>query len=55
MKKYDKWIELLGAIGLYVRDLVGLIGPRLMCLGRTVDGHPRHPLYVCADKKLEPL
>ncbi len=24
-----------------------------MCLGRTKDGHPRHPLYLRADTKLE--
>lgn len=29
-------------------------GARLMCLGRTKDGHPRHPLYVRADQPLEP-
>ena len=26
---------------------------RLMCLGRTKDGHPRHPLYVRADAPLQ--
>lgn len=29
-----------------------LDGP-LYCLGKTKDGHPRHPLYVKADKKFE--
>ena len=28
-------------------------GVDLMCLGRTKDGSPRHPLYVRADQKLE--
>ena len=26
----------------------------LKCLGQTKDGHPRHPLYIRADKTLEP-
>lgn len=28
---------------------------RLMCLGKTRDGHPRHPLYVKGDTPLIPL
>ena len=28
-------------------------GARLMCLGRTKNGHPRHPLYVRGDQPLE--
>lgn len=27
--------------------------PRLMCLGRTREGHPRHPLYLPKDTTLE--
>jgi hypothetical protein len=27
-------------------------GARLVCLGMTKDGHPRHPLYVRADQPL---
>lgn len=30
-------------------------GHRLQCLGKTKDGHPRHPLYVRADAPLIPL
>jgi hypothetical protein len=30
-------------------------GARLVCLGKTRDGHPRHPLYVRADQALEPF
>ena len=30
-------------------------GYRLMCLGMTKDGHPRHPLYVRGDAPLVPL
>ena len=30
-------------------------GARLVCLGKTKDGHPRHPLYVRADQQLEPF
>jgi hypothetical protein len=29
-------------------------GARLVCLGRTKDGHPRHPLYVKGTQPLEP-
>ena len=29
-----------------------LSGARLMCLGKTKSGHPRHPLYVRADQSL---
>ncbi|MEU0078635.1 DUF1643 domain-containing protein [Micromonospora tulbaghiae] len=29
-----------------VAELVSTVGRRLMCLGVTKDGHPRHPLYV---------
>lgn len=28
-------------------------GARLVCLGKTKDGHPRHPLYVRGDQALE--
>lgn len=28
-------------------------GARLVCLGRTKGGHPRHPLYVRADQPME--
>lgn len=30
-------------------------GARLVCLGTTKDGHPRHPLYVKGDQPLEPF
>lgn len=36
-------------------EVAKILGPRAMCLGKTKDGHPRHPLYVRADKELEPL
>lgn len=29
-------------------------GARTMCLGKTTEGHPRHPLYVKGDQPLEP-
>lgn len=32
-----------------------LLGPHVACLGKTKDGHPRHPLYVPYAKALEPL
>lgn len=30
-------------------------GARLVCLGTTKDGHPRHPLYVAGDQSLVPF
>lgn len=30
-------------------------GAELFCLGKTKDGHPRHPLYVKGDQPLVPL
>lgn len=30
-------------------------GARLVCLGTTKDGHPRHPLYVKGDQAFEPF
>lgn len=40
---------------LAVRDLLSRIGVTLQCLGRSKDGHPRHPLYLKADCKPFPL
>lgn len=37
----------------HVRDLARAAGARLVCLGRTTSGHPRHPLYVRGDHVLE--
>lgn len=28
---------------------------KVLCLGKTKNGHPRHPLYVRAEKALEPI
>lgn len=36
--------------GLFVGE-----GARLVCLGKTAAGHPRHPLYVKGDTPLVPL
>ena len=30
-------------------------GARLVCLGTTKDGHPRHPLYVRGDQPFVPF
>lgn len=38
-----------------VLALVRDAGASLMCLGMTNGGHPRHPLYIRADKALEPF
>ncbi len=32
--------------------VANMIGSRLKCLGKTNDGHPRHPLYVKGDAEL---
>lgn len=34
-------------------DILKRAGARLACLGKTKDGHPRHPLYLRADQPLE--
>ena len=39
-------------VSLWVREI---FGSRLMCLGKTKGGHPRHPLYVKGDTPLVPL
>jgi hypothetical protein len=39
------------AVG-YVTRLFAETGARLVCLGKTKDGHPRHPLYVKGDQPL---
>lgn len=36
-------------------DVAAMIGAHCACLGKTKDGHPRHPLYVRADAPLVPL
>lgn len=36
-------------------QVIAAAGSRLMCLGKTKDGHPRHPLYVRSDAPLVPL
>lgn len=43
--------------GLYARDyaVVGLLqGKALLCLGKTKDGHPKHPLYLKSDTSMQP-
>ena len=37
------------------RNLLLEQGARLMCLGKTKAGHPRHPLYVSGAQSLEPI
>jgi len=37
----------------YVRGMAELHGAKLVCLGATKDGHPRHPLYVKGDQPFE--
>ena len=38
-----------------VRQLAGMMGVDLLCLGTTQNGSPRHPLYVRADQPLVAL
>lgn len=47
------WGAHRGDQGKYVADLLRRQGALLACLGKTKDGHPRHPLYVRADQALE--
>lgn len=37
------------------KDVTAMIGRHCVCLGKTKDGHPRHPLYVKGDAPLVPL
>lgn len=39
----------------YVRGMANMRGARLVCLGATAAGHPRHPLYVKGEQPLEPF
>lgn len=48
------WGALGGHLGRDVECAALLEAQQLMCLGVTKAGHPRHPLYVRADKALEP-
>ncbi|HEY8031901.1 MAG TPA: DUF1643 domain-containing protein [Methylocella sp.] len=36
-------------------DILQLAGARLVCLGKTKDGHPRHPGRLPANQPLEPF
>jgi hypothetical protein len=40
--------------GQFVAQMLRGRGARLVCLGRTKGGSPRHPLYVRADQPFEP-
>jgi hypothetical protein len=45
-----------GALPLRVREVVNVLqrtDTKMLCLGVTADGSPRHPLYVLGDTKLE--
>lgn len=41
--------------GSFTIDMMRSRGAGLVCLGKTKDGSPRHPLYVRADQPLEPF
>ena len=41
--------------GTRAADVKAMIGRHCVCLGKTNDGHPRHPLYVKGDAPLIPL
>jgi hypothetical protein len=36
-----------------VKLVASINGARLICLGQTSDGHPRHPLYIKGDRTFE--
>jgi hypothetical protein len=42
-----------GHHGRFVAELLAGQGGNLQCLGTTLEGHPRHPLYVAANQPLE--
>lgn len=42
-----------GRAAMVIKDLRSRPGVRLVCLGKTKSGAPRHPLYVRADTKAE--
>lgn len=44
----DRWADVAFNLNICARR-------RLVCLGRTREGKPRHPLYVRADQPLEPF
>lgn len=44
-----------GAAADHANRMLRDAGARLVCLGKTRDGRPRHPLYVRADQPLEPF
>jgi len=39
--------------GKWFRDMALMCGARLVCLGKTKDGFPKHPLYVPFAQKFE--
>lgn len=64
----DEWLrfygteatEIIAAWGVHCdpkreRVVCETIGKLVMCLGRTKDGRPKHPLYLRADTKPEPF
>jgi hypothetical protein len=47
------WGAQAGNHAMFTVDYLRAQGAALMCLGKTKDGHPRHPLYVKGDHPLE--
>ncbi len=47
------WGARAGATGCDAAARFASMGARLACLGKTKDGHPRHPLYARADQPLQ--
>jgi hypothetical protein len=37
------------------RSVCEVIGHRIQCLGKTKDGHPKHPLYLASNTRLQPF
>ncbi len=38
-----------------VRDIVAKFEKKMFCLGKTKEGHPKHPLYLKSDQELIPF
>lgn len=45
--------KLVGQRGFKLANRLRKMGVTLKCMGKSVEGHPRHPLYLPGDQPLE--